>query len=216
MALANYNDLQNAVIDWLARENDTQLSDRMADLIALAEMRIFYGAGERGQPLYSQPFRCRYNEKLADLTIDEQSVDLPADYLALRRFYLTSIPYDLQYLAPDDFWRIAAQNITGTPHFYTIESGKIFFDLVPEASHTGKINYFFKPDNLSVVNTTNGIFSLFPNLYLYATLLEASCFIDEAELQNKYYTKYAAAMAGILSQNQEDRYGASPLMMRAG
>lgn len=214
MALNNYNDLKNAVLNWMARANDTETSDALPDLIFLAENRIYYGSGESA--FFSPPFRCRYNEKLADMAIDAQSESLPSDYLALRRFFQDSWPYDMQYLQPDDFWSRAAINSKGAPRFYTIEGENIFFYPTPDKIYTGKLNYYYFPTRLSDTNISNPIFLRFPNLYLYAALLEAAIFVDDSNGVQNWHGLYSGTIAGILRQDESDRFGAAPLIMQKG
>ena len=212
MALNNYNDLKNAVLNWMARTNDAETIAALSDLIHIAETRIYYGAGEA--PLFSPPFRCRYNEKLADIAINAQSVTLPEDYLALRRFYQDSSPYDLQYLQVDDFWNKAASPRTGTPRYYTIEGENISFYPAPDKTYNGKLNYYSMPSRLSDTNITNPIFMRFPNLYLYAALLEAAIYVDDSNAVQNWHGLYLGAITGIQRQDERDRFGASPLIMR--
>lgn len=62
MSLATYADLQTAVTGWLARSGDAELTAGLPDLVALAESRMYYGAGEPGQQFYSPALRCRAME----------------------------------------------------------------------------------------------------------------------------------------------------------
>jgi hypothetical protein len=216
MTIFTFTDLKNSTLNWLARTTDSELSAAMDDLVALSESRIYYGSGAVGSPFYAPPLRARINEKVANLTIDQQTVALPSDFLSLRRMYLEAAPYDLQYMPIDDFWRLGARSYTGSPRFYTIEEDSISFYPSPDASHVGKLNYYFIPTALSLANPTNKVFAKFPNLYLHSTLFEAASFINDIEGEQRWHAKYFATCEGIMNQSVADRFGATPLTVKAG
>lgn len=68
MTLSTYADLLTAV---QAYEDDssTVVTDRLADMVTLAESRIFNGSGEIGDPLYTPPLRVKFMEKTAIIPI---------------------------------------------------------------------------------------------------------------------------------------------------
>lgn len=62
MALATYSDLLTAVQNY-EDDDSAVVTGVVADMVTLAENRIFYGSGEPGDPLYSPPLRVKSMER---------------------------------------------------------------------------------------------------------------------------------------------------------
>lgn len=118
--------------------------------------------------------RIREMETEADVTITggTRTASLPSDFGEVRRFYLNQTPIiQLEYLAPDDYWRRYVSNKTATPRVFTIEGSNIVFGPTPASNGTAKLQYYRKLPALS--SSAHGVFTANPFLYLYGSMAEA-------------------------------------------
>lgn len=213
MGLATYADLLMAIASWHGRPADATITDNDDDFVTLAEMRIYSGYGDPGDPFYSPAVRTRLLETSADLTISVQTAAMPSDFLAPRRLYLNVNPVrQLDYLAPTDFWSRFMTSESGEPVAYTIEGSNFVFGPSPATTYTGKLLYWKKFAALS--SGVNALFTAAPNLWLWASCFEAAVFLDDPEAMSKFHSLYMVAAKGVNATDRTARYGGAPLMIR--
>lgn len=212
MSLTDYTSIQTAIQTWLARTGDTNISGNAADLIVLAEQRIFYGSGEgQADPLFSQALRVRQMETSADVTISAQTASLPTGWLSGRRFYISG-QKALNFLPATDFWGKYLSATSGTPVAYTVEGGNFVFGPSPDATYTGKVLYYAKPDPLATT-ATNSVLSAFPGIYLDASLLEAAILEMDDAMAARYAVGLRSRIAGAMRSDKADRHSGAVLTM---
>ena len=177
MPLSSYDELQTAILNWLARSEDDEdaVTDTLKDFITLAEVR------------FNRELRVREMIERVAATIDEAQEGMPARFLEVVSASLilaTDEIRPLKYVTAHELSR-GAQNAEGDPVLYTIIGGQILFgpkvtfdDTVDEEDRPQIeiIGYFSQPP-LSDDNQSNDILKFYPNVYLYASLIEASAFI---------------------------------------
>ncbi len=61
---------------------------------------------------------------------------------------------------------------------------------------------------------TNWLMVNVPGLYLYGSLIEAACIIQDDEQLARYGPMYAGALAGLIKSDKRDRFSGAPLQMR--
>jgi hypothetical protein len=205
MALTTYGELLTSIRDWLARDGDTtHLPDsRLADVVRFAEADI-YGR-----------LRVREMETSAALVVNGQTVALPADFIGVRRIHLDVDPKRvLEYMAPAAFWPAFPDNITGRPVAYTLEGDNIVFGPAPDATYTGRLLYYARLAALS--SAVNSLFTRQPDLWLYGALAHTAMFVQDADRAAEARALFDGAVLRAERNNERDRYGASPLVMRVG
>jgi hypothetical protein len=205
MALATYQNVVDAVRDWLARPNDTTLltDTRIDDFIVMAEADIYDG------------LRVRDMETAADLTVSAQTAALPTGYLETRRLYLDGSPLlTVDYMAPSQFWSEFRVATPGRPRAYTIEGANLVFGPAPDATYTGKHLYYRRFPTLS--SATNALFTARPNLWVYGALRHAALFVGADERKPVWDNAFVEEMG--LAQRASDRgaYSGAPLVIRVG
>ena len=177
MSLATYDDLQAAILNWLARSQDDEdsVTDTLKDFITLAETR------------FNRELRVREMIERVAAPIDEAQESMPARFLepvSAAVILATGAVRPLKYVTAHELNR-GARNAEGDPIQYTIIGGQILFgpkvtfdDTVPEDERPQIeiVGYFSQPA-LSDTIPSNDILKFYPNVYLYASLLEASAFI---------------------------------------
>ena len=185
MALANYSDLQQAIADFIVRDD---LSTYIPNFIALAESRI------------ASELDTNDLHVTTTMTVDEASEDLPADFKALIRFGIGSDYRQLDYLPPETFHSTFAAYQASRPRAYTIEANKIYFAPAPDTASTATYTYIAKPD--IATDTTNRLMTIAPDIYLYASLCEAAMFIQDDEALVKYERSYALSLDRLNAVDQ--------------
>ncbi len=177
MALSTYDELKAAILDWLARTEDDEDSvvARVPDFITLAESR------------FNRELRVRELIERVEAPINEAQETMPARFLepiSASLIMPDGVVRPLKYVTAHELSR-GARNADGDPFLYSIVGGMILFgpkiefdedadpDTIPKMEMIG----YFKQAALSDDNETNDILRFYPNVYLYASLLEASAFI---------------------------------------
>lgn len=211
MSIANYSDLQQAVKDWLQRGD---LDSFAPDLIRLAETKIF-------ADLMRLVIKPREMELEQTGVFSGGTLPIPSGYKAMRRFYIEfgGISYTLKYISPSKMGNInssgspyAAATSGGSPYFYTTKGAN--FEIKPTPSTTGQyvLEYYGTPDLLSAT-PTNWLLTNYPNVYLYASLLQAAPRIKDATRIAMWASAYADAINDVRTNARAERLGGGTLSM---
>jgi hypothetical protein len=203
MAISNYSELQSAVADWLLRADLTTV---IPTFISLAEAQI-----NRDVRLHGTAGVIR-----STLSVSEQFTDLPTDFLS---FLSVNIDGDadrlVQFADPYtlDEVRIALPN--GVPTHYTIIGSELEVAPVPNEATTFEIAYQAKIPALSDSATTNWLLTAHPDIYLYATLSQASPYLHEDERVGLWKSIYEGLANDFERAELLKRYSAAPLKKRS-
>jgi hypothetical protein len=205
MALNNYTALKTAIANWL---NRSDLTDEIAnDFIVLTEAD------------FNSKLRIRKMINEEDITINAETVNLPTGFLQIRNFFILSgsTKYPLRYMTPSQMDSIKGTSTIGIPEAYTIVGDNLRFAPKPDATYTGKLNFYKKFDALSVSNTSNFILTDHPSIYLYGALYHATNFLGGIDkmLVQKWQQMYATAMERLERNDREDQFSGSPLQVRS-
>jgi hypothetical protein len=204
MPLSTYDELQSAILNWLARAPDDEdaVVDTIKDFITLAEVR------------FNQELRVRQMVERVAAPINEVQESVPARFLepiSASIIMSTGNIYPLRYVTAHELSR-GGRNVEGDPACYTIIGGQILFAPVIRFDDTISdddrpqmelVGYFSQPV-LSETNPDNDILKFYPQIYLYGALLEASAFVTADQLAT-WAGAYAEAVdkANTLGQNSQ-------------
>lgn len=205
MALANYGDLKESVINWSHREDINTMID---DFILMTEVEMFSNPAQilqiKGQEVTDN-----------SLTTTARTIALPTDYQSMRsmRLSINSNGSEVSYRAPEQLVHVEG---SGLPRYFTVIGNNIEFDRTPAATYEVELSYYAKPDALSTTNATNDVLTNHPNIYLFGCLWAVFTYAtDEAEA-NKYYTRFINAITGANKKDKAGRYGPAPAMRIEG
>lgn len=204
MAIATYSDLKTALANWLNRSDLTSL---IPDFITMAEARM--DSDSR--------LRVRHSIVRADITVSSQFTTLPT---AFRR--MINIEYDttpvrpLEYRTPQQMDAIRASDPTGTPYYYCVHGTELEVAPVPDESVTLEAIYYAGITALSDSNTTNWLLTARPDIYLYASLIEASPYLHEDERVAIWQAQYDARCEQYAASSEADQISGAPLVMTSG
>lgn len=220
MALQSFNDLSNAVANWMGRSGAADFTGNVPDFILLCESRLNYGSDD--EEFSSPPLRVAQMEIPATtLTIlaSSNTVALPNDFLEMRRLYLQLSPRNkkLSYVTPNQMDTFAPPNlpVTTIPSgFYTIQGNNIVVPASLSTAQTLVMGYYQKIPALTATNTTNWLMAAYPNVYLTGSQLEGAIFVrdlSDIQLMGRLFT---AHVRGLRKSDLKGRYSGDALQMR--
>lgn len=207
MSITTYSELQTAVGNWLARSD---LTSYIPDFITLAEAAL------------NRDLDVRQMEQRATATIninasEPQYVSLPSDFNAMRYVIMNGIsgkPH-LEYMSHVQAaeFRTMTGDASGQPEFFAIINDEMLLVPTPDSGYTLEMGYRKNIPALST-NSTNWLLTLYPDIYLYGTLLQAAPFLKDDERIPVWQTFYDRAMAGAEKQNMSAAFNAQPVAIR--
>ena len=204
MAITNYTELQTAIASWHHRD-----VAQIPDFISLAEVRI------------NNLFESRLAEVDTTLTatISSRYIALPSGFKSAYALWLTT--YDprreIMYNLPEDL--PVDSNSNGRPYFYTIDGSNLAFDRPADIAYTYVLRYKAKYN--IAATSANDVLTSYPDVYLFASLVEACLFarddptifeqrfksaVENAQLSESKNKRYATirtdgALVGTRNQN---------------
>ncbi len=194
MALSNYGELKTAVARYLVRDD---LTGDIADLIRQGEARLH------------ADLRLRFMEATAnvDIVTGTRNSMLPERYLEGRTIYIDTTPKQrLEWRSPVEYWELWADKTAAKPEVFTIQGEEFLWGPVPDTGYTAKIVYYKQPAVLTNDADTNGLFTLAPNMYLYAALIEAAPFLGNDPRVQIWSALYEDMKDRLQAADARDRY----------
>lgn len=190
MSVSNYSELQTAVANWLHRSD---LGTVIPDLILFGEKRIF------------REIRVRDMETALNSTIASGVIAVPSDYLDLKFAYVDGNPtQQLQRATASQVYNeYPLRTSTAKPRLIAREGSNFIFGPYPDSAYTIKGIYYAEPT--SIQSTSNAVFVANPDLYLFASLVEAAKYINDQQRLALWEEQYQQAK--MLVQKQETEYG---------
>ena len=205
MAISTKAELHTAIANWL---NRSDLTARIPEFISLAEAQL------------NRLLRTREMLVRSTASTSSQYVSLPDDFLEMSNIELTSTspPKRLVYITSDrsDDYREQNNNTTGTPNYYTIEGIVIQLVPTPSATVTLQLNYFQDIPALSGLADTanNWLLESHPDVYLFATLMQASPYLMDPQAGQQWDSLYARSMQELQLADEKSIYAGGTLNMR--
>jgi hypothetical protein len=193
MAISNHTELSAAIASWLKRSD---LTANIPDFIALAE-------AEFNRVIFTVD-----TEKRATATLTGDSVALPADFRALR-----SISISGKILQIAGAGETFDEEATGSPKTYIVTDGQFFFRPKP-TSGTVVINYHQSIPALTVGAPSNWLLTRHPDLYLFATLMQAEFYGWNDERLPLIKSKVEEIFGQIMRATEKERYGGARIVLR--
>lgn len=236
--IENYQDLQEVVADWL---NRTDLSERIPTFIFLAERKIFRwyrNANNEKKTFIDMRVNPSTDPTLSQVALSPQ-IDLAKDYL--ETLLLTALVWrgdtpeppplsagrPLERVSLDALkaaqWRGgvngAQQARPGEPRIFARDRDAIFIYPTPEANSLNQgllVEHQYYCDLSGLFDTPtsdNNVLKTAPDMYLYATLLEAEPYLkpeDEALARMPIWKGlYEEAKQAIIDQDRDERMSGS-------
>ena len=196
MAISNYSELKQEVIDWSHRED---IDLKIDNFIQLAEAEML------SNPVSRLKVRPEETRSTASLSITERYLALPDRFKEMRRMRLTvnGESCSLDFRTP---LQLRIRSATGVPEFFTVTS-QLEFDRVADIAYVAEMQYFADLPAITSVNTTNSILTSNPNIYLFGCLWAAFRFGNDTEIASSYYSQFISAINGANLKDRKSRFG---------
>lgn len=208
--IATYTDLQSAMVEYLARDQDTTLIARIPTFIQFFESKV-------NRKLFVRQMEQRSYAIFDTSASEPEFVLLPTDFQSMRRIRLSSVtgkPHlDFKSGAQMDEYRAMTANATGQPQFFTIFGTEIEFAPTPDQNYTVEMVYRQNVPALAS-NSSNWLLTLAPDIYLYGSLLESAPYIKEDERIATWGLLYKTALDDLNNLGMMSTFNAAPLVMR--
>lgn len=184
--ITDYASLQASIGQWLARSD---MAAAAPDLIQLAEVRI-------GRDLQRMQHRRLMVTATGTLTAGADA--LPSDFATVRS---VAVPYGSGSIDLPPLDSGAQQEPTSTALGYWIDGNTLRIVGGGDGAYT--LNYWQRLP--SIATATNWLIGEAPDLYLYASLIEASPYLKNDSRIPVWREGYTAAIAAIEDENNRAR-----------
>lgn len=211
MTIQTASDLQAAIVEYLARDQDTTLIARVPSFIQLFEAKM-------NRNLFVRQMEIR-TQAVTDpsLTPEPEFVALPADFQTMRRIRISSFagkpPLDYITNAAMDEKRYHHQDNTGRPRYFTIFGNEIELLPTPDVAYTLEMIYRANLPSLNS-NASNWLLALAPDAYLYGSLMESAPYIKEDNRIAVWGAGMTSALADLNNLGNNSTFNAGPLQVR--
>lgn len=194
MAIATYAQLRTAVAGWI---NRTDLTAVIPDFVLLAEASI------------RRDIRARDQLTNYTATLTTEAATLPADLLEIRNVKSTVCGYPkvLEFVAESIY---DSQPEAAEATFFTVDGNTIKVQGGSECV----INYWAKYDAFSADADTNWLLTNSPDVYLFASLVEANDYLRDDVARDRCMDRYKRAAAEF-NANEKKALFAGPMRVRA-
>lgn len=202
MALTTYDELKASIADFLNRDDLTSV---IPDFITMAESNL------------NMTVRHWRQEKRSTAEIDTQYSAIPADFLEVISFHISSGDYrSLELISKAEMQdrRYKSGDASGKPAFYAITAGEIEVYPTPDGTYDAELYYFSRITALSASNTSNWLLEYFPEAYLYGSLLHSAPYLKEDARTQVWASLYANAISAINAESEKSKFGGSGRRMR--
>jgi len=208
--ISNYTDLQTAMNEWLARDQDTTLIARIPGFIQLLE-------AQANRDLFVRQMEQRSTTTLDITQSSPEFISLPSDFQSMRRIRLSSVSGKprLKFLAGTamDEYRESIGNVASQPVYFSVLSTEIELAPTPDANYTVEMTYRQNIPALAS-NPTNWLLTLAPDFYLYGSLLHTAPYIKEDGRIQTWSLGYKNALDGLNALGNMSAFNSGPLTMR--
>lgn len=190
MALSNYAQLKSAVADWLERSD---LSERTADFVALAESRL------------NRLLRLRTmeTEVAVAATPGLRSVSLPAGFREPVALWREDVG-GRQALRFVDPTILSVSFTAGQPRLWTVDGNALAFERPCDQAYGFTLRMLGRLA-LSEAQPSNAVLADYPDLYLFGALVEAAPYLRDADLLSLFAARFEAALTEARAKEARSR-----------
>lgn len=193
-----YTELKTQVADWL---NRTDLTAVIPSFVSLAEKAL------------ARRLRVRQMLTATTLDVNAELVALPDDYAEWRALALSTSngPMPVRYVTPDRA-NLLMPPETDQPAYFSVEGTSLRFIPAPDQDYTARLLYYATLPVLSADVTTNWLLEEAPDVYLYATLIEAAPYLRDDERVPVWREQLERRVTDFVAASERSQTGGGPLM----
>lgn len=209
--IVDYTSLQAAVVEYLARDQDTTLIARIPSFIQLAEANF-------NRQLFVRQMEQR-SIAVVDMTSSEpEFIALPSDFQSMRRVRISSVTgkpcLEFKSGAQMDAYRFATTDVAAQPRYFTVFGNELELVPTPDTAYTIEMVYRQNVPPLAS-SGTNWLLTIAPDLYLYGALLESAPYIKEDARIQTWGLGFTAALSDLNNLGLTSTFNAGPMTVQA-
>lgn len=197
-----YTELVQAIKDMSSENDDVLFIDNIPVFVQNAEKRIY-------QAVKLPNFR---KNVTSNLVSGNRYLTTPTDYL---------IPWELAVIVNDEYEYLLLKDVsyirgmypnpndTTVPKVYAqFDDNTILLGPTPDSAYSVELHYFYYPESIVTAETT-WLGTNFPNLMLYAAMVEASAFMKSEEDTVKMYAEQYAVNMKLLQDYAKSKFAST-------
>jgi hypothetical protein len=208
--ITTYTNLQTALVDYLKRDQDTQLTAAIPGFIQLTESKL-------NRTLFTRQMEQRSTTPIDITTTEPEFISLPSDFQSMRRIRLSSVTGKpcLEYRSGTqmDEFRFSSSNVPNQPRYFTITGSEIELGPTPDQNYTIEMIYRQNIPALAT-NSTNWLLTLAPDIYLYGALMESAPYLKDDERVQLWATGFKTVLDDLNTLGLTSTFNSSPLTVR--
>jgi hypothetical protein len=207
--ITDYTTLQAAVVEYLARDQDTFLVARVPSFIQMSEAKF-------NRTVFTRQMEAR-SSSTTDTTDDEpEFVSLPSDFQSMRRIRLSGVTgkpiLSFKTATQLDEYRLAIGNVASQPKYFSIFGSELELAPTPDANYALEMIYRANVPALSS-NSTNWLLTLAPDLYLYGALMEAAPYLKNDARLGVWGSGFKQALDDLNELGLKSAFNAGPVQV---
>ena len=202
MPITTYTELKAAIADFLNRDD---LSAVVPTFISLAEADI------------QRRVRHWRMEKRSTAELDTQYSAIPADFVEVIRFYVTSgDTKPLELISQGELLdrKRKSLNTSGSPSYYALTAGELEIYPVPDGTYNVELYYISRIPSLSDSNASNWLLDQYQDAYLYGALVHSAPYLKDDARATVWAALYQSAIDAINTESEKSKYGGSGRRMK--
>lgn len=209
--IVDYVSLQAAVVEYLARDQDTFLIGRVPSFIQMSEAKF-------NRTLMVRQMESRSATTTDITTAEPEFISLPSDFQSMRRIRLSGITgkpnLDFMSGAQMEEYRRSIANTAAQPKYFSIFGSEIELAPTPDANSALEMIYRANIPPLAS-NSTNWLLLLAPDLYLYGALMESAPYIKEDARLQTWGSGFKQALDDLNALGLTSTFNAGPMQVRS-
>jgi len=147
------------------------------------------------------------------------SIPVPSDYLLMKYLYILSNSQSYMLERKDAGWvyrNYPNQSSQQLPVYYARDNTKFIFAPYADSDYSVKGVYYSKATPLSSSNTTNWMVTDYPDIILYACLLESALFLGDQQKAQGFGSLYQQKLASAVGADKAERHSGGPMAILPG
>lgn len=200
--IADYDELQAAIADFLNRED---LTPTIPTFIRLAESRI------------DRELRHWRQERRSEAALSAQYSALPADFMQFVRLQLVDDRTgELSPVSMSTMLQMRADrnDRPGRPTHYALTAQGLELFPTPDAEYTASMVYYGRIPALSASNTTNWLLTEAPDVYLYGALIHSAPYLKDDARLTVWESLFKLGIDTLGTSSMDARFGGTGLKMK--
>jgi hypothetical protein len=195
----NYTELQSSIASFLNRQDLTAV---IPTFVTMVESGL------------NRTLRHRSMLSRATASLDTDFTTLPADFLEAKNIQLNTTPVTSLKFVSIEYADVLKTDSTGQPQYYTLVGDTLEVVPAPDTAYTVELVYYKKIPPLAD-NSTNWLLTMYPDVYLYGALMQASPYLKNDERLSVWGSLYTSAIADLNLSSDKAEFSGAALVMRA-